>query len=180
VSRIYRMPTVEIGSRRRASDKVDDSWTPPKDFASAPAHMTSRPADAPPSFKLIHDKFMQEVLGRTTSRTFRPAAMGGSKGQLGTRIADHYDAETDTIYEMNTTPWESMTIDQLKRKLGQVGSDFDLLHGDPSKPDQHVSNVVWIGDHPLPDTGLGGQLKKALEQAGIPYMVRDRTPLAGH
>ena len=181
MSRRTLMPPVpEPGSRKRASDKVDDNWTPPKDYVSAPAHTTSTPGPAPPSFKFIHDAFLQQIVGRAVSRVFRPQWVGGGGDKLGTRVADHYDAQTDTIYEINTTPWENMTEEKLRAKLDQVAADFELTHSDPGNNEAHVSNVVWVGDHPLPQDGRGGQLRQALEQAGITYLVVDRTPVAGH
>jgi hypothetical protein len=59
-----------------------------------------------------------------------------------------------------------MSPEQLSRKLDQAASDYTLLRTDPS-----VQRVVWFGTEELPKTGLGGELRKALEQAGIPYWV---------
>lgn len=152
--------------------KDDDNWRPPKDYVSAPAGTTTRPAPAPPSFTFIHDKFLQEVLGRAVPRTFNPDPDGG-RSPLGTRRADHFDAQTNTIYEINTSPWAQVSDEKIRLKIEQVSKDFELIQRG------QVSAARWIGDHPLPDTGMAGQLKKALEQAGIPYEVVQRTPVAG-
>lgn len=59
-----------------------------------------------------------------------------------------------------------MTQEQLSRKLDQVGSDLALLKTNPD-----VKRIVWFGTEPLPTTGLGGQLREALQKVGIPYWV---------
>lgn len=81
-------------------------------------------------------------------------------------MVDDWDQSTGTAYEANTTPWHRMTIDQLQRKLDQVGSDFALLQKNPE-----VKQVIWFGPDPLPTTGLGNQLRLALQQSGITYEV---------
>lgn len=60
-----------------------------------------------------------------------------------------------------------MTQEQLSRKLDQVGSDFALLQ----QKNGPVKRIIWFGTEPLPATGLGGQLREALEKAGIKYWV---------
>ena len=60
-----------------------------------------------------------------------------------------------------------MTQEQLQRKLGQVGSDIMLM----KDKDSGVKNVIWFGTEELPTTGLGGQLRKRLKEAGIEYKV---------
>jgi hypothetical protein len=154
--------------------KDDDNWRPPKDYVSAPANTTARPAPAPPSFKLIHDAFLQEVMGRAVARTFNPdpdAVRGGSR--LGVRIADHYDEQTRTIYEINTSPWDQVSDEKIRFKIEQASKDFEL------RARGQIAAAVWVGDHPLPDTGKAGELKRLLAQLNIEYQVRDRTPVGG-
>ena len=76
------------------------------------------------------------------------------------RRFDDFDDLTGTGYEGNTTPWSQMTQEQLARKLDQVGSDIALLKTDP-----RVKRIVWFGTEELPATGLGGQLRQALNNA---------------
>jgi hypothetical protein len=59
-----------------------------------------------------------------------------------------------------------MTQEQWSRKLDQQASDFALLRTNPD-----VKRIVWFGTEELPMTGLGGQLRQALEKAGDPYWV---------
>lgn len=140
---------------------------PPTTDAPHPSHTETKNPATPkpprviqPSALYVHNRFMQEVLGQSTPRTFYPA---GSSGKLGSRIADHFHEAERTIYEANTTPWELMTADQRTRKIGQVSADFLLIR------DGQVNRSIWFGTQTLPDTGFGGQLKKALNDAGIPY-----------
>ncbi|HET8647725.1 MAG TPA: hypothetical protein VFO85_19660 [Vicinamibacteria bacterium] len=165
--RVYRHGEVLPPGR----GKDNDNWRPPKDYVSAPAGTTSRPAPAPPSYTFIHDAFLQEVLGRAVTRTFNPDPDGS--GALGTRRADHYDEATRTIYEINTSPWTQVSDDKIRHKIEQVSKDFELIRRG------EIAASRWVGDHPLPDTGMAGQLKRVLEQCGIPYEVRQRTPVAG-
>jgi hypothetical protein len=60
-----------------------------------------------------------------------------------------------------------MTPEKLQAKLNQVGSDIMLLRD----PNSGVNRVIWFGTEALPTTGLGGQLRQGLQQAGIPYWV---------
>jgi hypothetical protein len=85
---------------------------------------------------------------------------------LGSRKFDDFDFKTGTGFEANTTPWSQMTQEQLSRKLDQLASDFALLRTNPD-----VKRIVWFGTEELPTTGLRGQLRQALEQAGVPYWV---------
>jgi hypothetical protein len=86
---------------------------------------------------------------------------------LGSRRYDDFDKLTNTGYEGNTTPWNEMTLEKLQDKLHQVGSDIMLL----KDPRSGVKKVIWFGTEELPTSGLGGQLRTALEQAGIEYRV---------
>jgi hypothetical protein len=76
------------------------------------------------------------------------------------------DKATGTGFEANTTHWSQMTQPQLSRKLDQAAADLALL-----KTNSDVQRIVWFGTEELPTTGLGGQLRLALEQCGIPYQV---------
>jgi hypothetical protein len=114
--------------------------------------------------KFLHDEYVDWVRPGATERVFRPP-WAASKG-LGTRKFDDYSPLTRTGFEGNTTPWSEMTQDQLTRKLQQAGSDWGLLQLNP-----RVERIIWFGTEPLPTTGLGAQLREALEKAGIPYWV---------
>jgi RHS repeat-associated protein len=116
------------------------------------------------SAKLVHDKFVQQARPGAKERVFN-TPWSKNKG-LGCRKFDDFDDLTGTGFEGNTTPWSRMTHDQLSRKLEQVGSDFALLKTDP-----RVKRIVWFGTEELPTTGLGGQLRQALKDSGIPYWV---------
>jgi hypothetical protein len=67
---------------------------------------------------------------------------------------------------VNTQPWASVSRSKLQEKLDQVKKDFILRGTNPE-----VSRVVWIGTEPLPTTGPASRLRKALEDARIPYWV---------
>jgi len=114
--------------------------------------------------KAVHDSYLNKVRPGARERVFETPWSSG-KG-LGSRKFDDFDFMTGTGFEANTTPWSTMTQEQLSRKLDQVGSDFALLKTNPD-----VKRIVWFGTEPLPTTGLGGQLREALQKAGIPYWV---------
>jgi hypothetical protein len=116
------------------------------------------------SSKFLHDEYVDWVRPGARELTFE-TPWSASRG-LGTRKFDDYDVRTLTGFEGNTTPWSEMTQQQLSRKLEQVGSDWALLRTDPT-----VQRIVWFGTDPLPTTGLGAQIREALEQAGIQYWV---------
>jgi hypothetical protein len=118
-----------------------------------------------PSAKSIHDKFVNQVRPGAKERKF-DTPWSKNKG-LGCRKFDDFDDLTKTGFEGNTTPWGQMTLDQLSRKLDQVGSDFALLQ----QRNGPVKRIIWFGTEPLPTTGLGGQLREALEKTGIRYWV---------
>lgn len=105
------------------------------------------------------------MLPGAQQRTFYPG--GRNANGLGSRRFDHFDATTRTGFEGNTTPWSQMTQDQLQRKLEQVASDLMLIRD----PRSGVNRVIWFGTEPLPTTGLGNQLREALQGAGIQYWV---------
>jgi hypothetical protein len=126
---------------------------------------TSNTVAAAPSAKFTHDQFVQIVRPGARERVFHPNAKN-SKG-LGSRRYDDFDDVTGTAFEGNTTPWNQMTPEKLQEKLHQVGSDVMLLN----YPKSGVNKVIWFGTEELPTTGLGGQLRDALQQAGIPYWV---------
>jgi hypothetical protein len=114
--------------------------------------------------KAVHDSYLSKVRPGARERVIETPWSSG-KG-LGSRKFDDFDFKTGTGFEANTTPWSTMTLKQLSRKLHQVGSDFALLKTNPD-----VKRIVWFGTEPLPTTGLGGQLREALQKAGIPYWV---------
>ncbi|MCP9274013.1 hypothetical protein [Mycolicibacterium arenosum] len=113
----------------------------------------------------IHDRYGESVVGGPlTAKTFE--LVPGSK--LDARIADHYNAQTGTLYEFNTTPWNTGVPDlkaKVDFKIAQVSKDFQL------RAEGTVQNVVWCGTEPLPTTGEGGRLRQALINANIRYRV---------
>jgi RHS repeat-associated protein len=117
------------------------------------------------SARLAHDEYLETVRPGATERVFETPWSAG-KG-LGSRKFDDFDDLTMTGFEANTTPWAEMTLEQLARKLDQVAADFALLKTRPNE----IKRVIWFGTEELPTSGLGSQLREALEQAGIPYFV---------
>ena len=117
-----------------------------------------------PGAKAVHDRFVQQVRPGAKEKVFKTPWSRG-KG-FGSRKFDDFDRLTGTGFEGNTTPWSKMTQEQLSRKLDQVAADYALLKTDPN-----IKRIVWFGTEELPATGLGRQLREALEQAGIPYWV---------
>lgn len=118
-----------------------------------------------PSARFTHNHYVQRVRPGARERTFYPG--GRNSGGLGSRRYDDFDPRTGTAFEGNTIPWSQMTPEQLQRKLEQVASDLMLLRDRQSG----VRRVIWFGTEELPTTGLGGQLRQALQQSGIPYWV---------
>ena len=112
------------------------------------------PADA----KYVHDQYAKFVRGGELN----PKRIEGS---LGLREYDDYEeiGEVKTGFEANTTPWDEVTQEQFDRKLEQIGKDFANLR------EGLIHEVIWFGTHRFPDTGLGAELKAALDQAGILY-----------
>ena len=121
---------------------------------------------AGPSARAVHDKFVQEVRPGAMEAVFETPWSQG-KG-LGSRKFDDFDFRTGTAFEGNTTPWSRMTEEQLSRKLDQVACNFAIVRTNPD-----VNRVIWFGTEELPTTGLGGQLRQALQRAGISYWVVD-------
>ena len=117
-----------------------------------------------PSARAVHEKFVRKVRPGAKEAVFETPWSQG-KG-LGSRKFDDFDFTSGTGFEANTTPWSQMTEEQLSRKLDQAASDLALMKTHP-----HVNRVVWFGTEELPTTGLGGRLRQALQQAGIPYWV---------
>lgn len=110
----------------------------------------------------VHDDFLRAALGSNTKgRTFKL-----TKTLFGSRKYDAFDPATRTAFEVNTQPWASISKKNLNRKLAQVAKDVELQATNPE-----VGRVVWIGTEPLPTTGPASQLRRALEDAGIPYWV---------
>jgi hypothetical protein len=116
------------------------------------------------SASFVHDQYVQDVLDDPVQREFETP--WSSDSGLGNRRYDNFDDTTGTAFEGNTTPWSDMTQEQLSRKLDQVGSDIAIL-----AEDNEVNQVIWFGTEELPTTGLGAQLREALQQANIPYWV---------
>jgi hypothetical protein len=116
------------------------------------------------SAKTVHDRYLLQVRPGARERVF-DTRWSKNKG-LGSRKFDDFDDLTGTGFEANTTPWSRMTREQLSRKLDQAGSDSALLKTNPQ-----VRRIIWFGTEELPSSGLGGQLKQALMDAGIPYWV---------
>lgn len=114
----------------------------------------------------IHNRYGEAIVGGPLNgRTFEVS----QNTRLDSRVADHFDATTGTLYEFNTTPWGDLAPDALKAKIdfkvAQVGKDFQL------RADGTIQNVVWYGTEALPTTGEGARLARALQQANIQYQV---------
>jgi hypothetical protein len=112
----------------------------------------------------VHDRFVQIVRPGARERVFETP--WSQKKGLGSRKFDDFDDVTGTGFEGNTTPWSQIPPDELYRKLDQVASDFALLN-----TNETVKRIIWFGTEELPVSGLGGQLRQALQKAGIPYWV---------
>jgi RHS repeat-associated protein len=110
----------------------------------------------------VHDEYVQYVRPGARQKTFK----WSSEGRLGSRKFDDFDYATGTAFEGNTTPWEQLTDRKLQDKLDQVGADIALL-----RENREVKRVIWFGTEPLPSSGRAGQLRQALEDAGIEYWV---------
>jgi len=113
------------------------------------------------SAKAVHDEYLEYVRPGSLERTFRPPWT--SRSGLGSRRLDDYDVinEVRIGFEANTTPWARMTREKLAHKLDQASADFSLL------VQNKIDRMIWFGTEPLPTTGLGGILRKTLEDAGI-------------
>ncbi|MEU5909079.1 hypothetical protein [Micromonospora sp. NPDC047527] len=71
---------------------------------------------------------------------------GEANTKLDSRIADHYNTSTGTLYEFNTTPWSQLPAHKLKEKVdfkvaqvAQVGKDVQL------RADRKIQQAVWYG-----------------------------------
>ncbi|HMO97353.1 MAG TPA: RHS repeat-associated core domain-containing protein, partial [Tepidiformaceae bacterium] len=108
----------------------------------------------------VHNAYLEYVRPGARGRVMSPR---WASGRQGTRVLDDFDRATRTGFEANTTPWQQMTPAQLARKLDQVAADLALVR------EGQLTRVIWFGTEALPDTGLGGRLRRALEAAGIDY-----------
>jgi hypothetical protein len=120
--------------------------------------------DGGASSKSVHDVYVKKVRPGAKEVTFDTP--WSSSAGMGTRRFDDFEPATETGFEANTTPWSSMTSDQLSRNLDQAAADFTLLRTNPD-----VKRIIWFGTEELPTSGLGGQLRQALEKSGIEYWV---------
>ncbi|WP_231737524.1 hypothetical protein [Mycobacterium sp. IS-1742] len=114
----------------------------------------------------VHDRYGESVVGgRLSSKSF----VLTRKSKLDSRVADHFDPRTKTLYEFNTTPWSKVPQDVLREKVNfkiqQVGKDLQL------KRERKIRSAVWYGTEPLPATGEAERLRRALKDAGIEYRV---------
>ena len=140
---------------------------PPKQAPPLPADSpVNKPTTQEARATYIHDRYGESVVGGAlTVRTFEVT----SKTKLDTRIADHYNASTGTLYEFNTTPWSQLPADTLKMKVdfkvAQVGKDLQL------RAEGKIQQAVWYGTEALPTTGEGNRLRQALIDANIQYQV---------
>ena len=146
-------PPVRIDSRQRQADRTSRS-----------GREQGRSFDRP-SARAVHDQYVRKVRPGAKERVFETPWSQG-KG-LGGRKFDDFDDATGTAFEANTTPWSQMTQEQLSRKLDQVGADLAILR----QKNGPVKRIVWFGTEQLPKGGLGGQLREALQKAGIEYWV---------
>jgi len=118
-----------------------------------------------PSAQLEHNLYVQEVRPGAQEKVFETPWSDGLG--YGSRKFDDFDPITKTAFEGNTTPWNDITLEQLSRKLDQAAADFAILKDYPDV----VKRIVWFGTEPLPTTGLGNQLRTALQDMGIQYYV---------
>jgi RHS repeat-associated protein len=110
----------------------------------------------------VHNEYLQFVRPGAVGKTFFPPWAGR---RLGTRILDDFaviDGKS-VGFEANTTPWAQMARNKFAHKMDQAAADFALKLGG------QLDRVIWFGTEPLPTTGLGGQLARALKAAGIEY-----------
>jgi RHS repeat-associated protein len=149
---------VATGGSTSASQTKKAPDLPADSAARAPATVEARAT-------YIHDRFGESIVGKLKPKTF---ATSDSPGALGTRVADHFDASTGTLYEFNTTPWSELTEknpSQIVRKIEQVGKDFQL------RQTGEIKQAIWYGTEELPQTGPAAGLRKALMDAKIEYRV---------
>ncbi len=161
----YRVLNEAFKSNGSAAKQLEAAGLKAEQFAEDAAAKYASGA-AGPSAKTVHDKYVQTVRPGAKEKTFYPAGER-QQGGLGNRRYDDFDPKTGTGYEGNTTPWNEVTHEKLQDKLAQVGSDIILL----KDPNSGVKKVIWFGTEKLPKSGLGGQLRTALEKAGIEYRV---------
>ncbi|MGC4863161.1 SpvB/TcaC N-terminal domain-containing protein [Micromonospora sp. DT41] len=140
---------------------------PPKQAPPVPADSpVNKPMTQEARATYIHDRYGEAVVGGPLNATkFEVTA----NTKLDSRIADHYNTSTGTLYEFNTTPWSQLPADKLKEKVdfkvAQVGKDVQL------RADRKIQQAVWYGTEALPTSGEGNRLRQALIDAGIQYQV---------
>jgi hypothetical protein len=110
-----------------------------------------------PNWTFIHNTYLKWVRPGAVEHSIRTP--WGSLRKL-----DDFDALTKTGFEAKVTNWESMPQVEFQRVMGQIADDRSILVGQGE-----VDRIIWFGAHPLPDSGLGGQIKEALKQAHIEY-----------
>jgi hypothetical protein len=158
-----RLATGGGGARKPPTDKGDLTFSPPRKIPPKPSdNWLDKYIAQEARATYIHNAYGQAVLGHPLRAKKFEFNTGSS---LESRVADDYDPITGILTEINTTPWSTMSQAQLSRKLKQAGQDFDLIKRGG------IKGAVWYGTEPLPTTGLGGQLAKALQDAHIPYRV---------
>ena len=170
---LYSLPYGELPNQTdiltgSVSDRlISLSGTPYTHISNTMSTNISNKRGLPPYPKwrasFIHNYYAMKILGHKPREAVFKTPWSASRG-LGTRRFDHWDKATGKCFEFNTTPWSMMTLRQLSRKLAQVGSDYALLKSNPL-----VKMIIWVGSEPLPSSGLGAQLSKALRMSGIKY-----------
>jgi RHS repeat-associated protein len=113
-----------------------------------------------PNWTFIHNQYVKFVRPGALEKSFKTPW-----GQ--TRRYDDFDEATKTAFEGNTAPWSTLDPETFSRKMDQIGSDSALL----KDPQSGIKRIIWFGTEPLPTTGLGGIIQRALEDAGIHYWV---------
>ena len=113
----------------------------------------------------MHNEYLRFVRPGAAGKMVRPSWSASSR--LGTRIFDDMARIDGKLvgFEANTTPWATMSEKTFARKMTQVGSDYALLR------EGAVDRVIWFGTEALPSSGMGGQLSRALQNAGIEYWM---------
>ena len=117
-----------------------------------------------------HKKYVQDVLGSEIPKEVPFNTDGMASTGLGSRRYDAFDAVTGSAFEGNTTPWSTITMEKLQFKLAQAGADV-ALRAEGAAGLNPIRKIIWFGTEELPTSGLGRQLREALERADIQYYV---------
>jgi RHS repeat-associated protein len=155
------------GKPPKPPDDKDEElkFAPPRNKTPAlpPDSPVHRPRTREASALYIHNAYGQSIVGRPLQGKGFDINKGSS---LEKRFADDYDRKTGTLREFNTRPWASLTQEELSFKLKQVAKDITLLESGA------ITKAIWYATEAIPSEGLGGQLRRALDEAVIKYPGR--------